>query len=93
MPRTVMPQKAELTYLDKRLMCELRNGLVLHMGLVKADTPLARTPPEFLEFSSGTATVAASLIRVTPRLVYYRQVMKPGKANHEGNDRINDQQQ
>lgn len=93
MPRTATPRKAELTYLDKRVFVELRSGLVLFAGLERADSPNARTPPEFMEFAAGNISVAASLIRVTPKLVYYRQVMKPGKINHEGNDRINDKQQ
>ena len=92
MPRTATPKKAKLTYLDKRLFVELRSGLVLFGGLLPADSPNARTPAEFLTFMSGNLAIAASLIRITPKLVYYRQVMKPGKVNHEGNDRINDQQ-
>lgn len=76
MPETATPRPptTELTYLDKRMFCDLRNGLTLHLGLVGASSLGARNPPEFIQFQTDDAVVSASLLRVTSRAVRYREV-------------------
>lgn len=98
MPQTATPKpvkNADLTYLDKRVLCQLRSNLVLHLGLMQAALPVTRKPPEFLRIqhpATGDYVIQMSLIRVTPKLIYYREVMSDGKANFNGDDRVNDQQ-
>ena len=74
-----VPPVADLTYLDKRVVCRLRDSnIVILLGLVKKDIRVLR---ELVNISHPGVTdqpITASLVRVTPKLVEYRQVMKEG---------------
>ena len=67
---------ANLTYVDKRVFCKLRDtNVILMLGLANKDV---RVPPEIVRIATPVTPIVASLISVTPKLVEYRQVMKEG---------------
>lgn len=68
MPATVTPAIP-----DRRLFCELTNGPIVHLGLISQTKIGADEPPALIQFQHGTTTYDAALVRVTPKLVYYRQ--------------------
>ena len=65
----------ELHYLDKRVVLEQRNGVPIILGAIG---PEVRKPLEYIALQHPVfGELHASLIRVTPRLVWYRQVATP----------------
>ena len=65
----------ELHFLDKRVVLEQRNGVPIILGAIG---PEVRKPLEYIALQHPVfGELHASLIRITPRLVWYRQIAAP----------------
>ena len=75
---STLQDKTELHYLDKRVVLEQRNGVPIILGAIG---PEVRKPLEYIALKHPVfGELHASLIRVTPKLVWYRQIATPEAA-------------
>lgn len=70
-----MPETATAPPIDRRLFCELTNGPIVHLGLMSATSLGGSEPPASIAFHTSLGPIDATLVRVTPKLVYYRQAI------------------
>lgn len=80
--QTDLRDQTELTFLERRVVLEMRNGISMIIGRLQPDI---RLPIEFITFQHPIfGLMHASLIRVDHKTVWYRQVMKDAAVNEDG---------
>lgn len=74
-PVPTLRDRFELSFLDKRVVLELRTGVPIILGRIG---PEVRKLEEVIDLRHPVfGEIHASLLRVTPQVVWYRQIPAP----------------